>query len=371
MNPQPKRVIVSGGGTGGHVFPAIAIADALRLLEPDIELLFVGAKGRMEMERVPKAGYRIEGLDIVGIQRRITWKNLVLPFKLLASMRQASLIIRQFQPDLAIGVGGYASGPILRVAAAKGVITMIQEQNSYAGITNRLLAKNAKRICVAYPGMEAFFPSAKIRLTGNPVRAEIAEIGEKKLEAYQEFKLDPEKKTVLVVGGSLGAKSLNEAMQMAPAMLEKHPDWQIIWQIGKAYFEMFKDTSPARKEGIIASMFIEKMDLAYAMADLVVCRAGALTISELMLAGKPSILVPSPNVAEDHQTKNAKAVVEAGAAYMVTENEIQDKLWEMVEILLEDPQKLEIIATKAKGLGTPNAAERIAEQILELIHNKA
>jgi UDP-N-acetylglucosamine--N-acetylmuramyl-(pentapeptide) pyrophosphoryl-undecaprenol N-acetylglucosamine transferase len=305
------RVIISGGGTGGHIFPAIAIANALRRIEPDIEILFVGANGRMEMERVPEAGYEIIGLDIQGIDRSSLLKNLALPFKMVDSLIRAWKIIREFEADVAVGVGGFASGPLLMAANNMGLPTLIQEQNSYAGVTNKRLGKKAKKICVAYEGMDKFFPAEKIMLTGNPIRRDSVAIEGKREFALQIFGLQPHKKTILIIGGSLGAKQMNGYVLDVIHELGEKDDVQFIWQTGKTYYEdmerMLKmdELIPGN---VKVKPFLDRMDLAYAAADLIISRAGAGTISELCVVGKPVLLVPSPNVAEDHQTKNAQAL---------------------------------------------------------------
>jgi len=311
------RVIISGGGTGGHIFPAIAIANALKNIDPEIEILFVGAKGKMEMEKVPAAGYKIIGLTVAGLQRKLTVRNLLFPFKLIAGMMQAKRVVKEFKPDVAVGVGGYASGPVLRVASNAGVPCLLQEQNSYPGITNKILAKKAKRICVAYSGMERFFPAEKIVMTGNPVRQDIMTKVERD-EAFKHFGLNSSKKTILVVGGSLGARSVNDGILSGIKGIDD--DVQLLWQTGKFYFEEMK-SGAGDAERVKIQPFIKRMDMAYAVADVVISRAGALSVSELAVAGKPVIFIPSPNVAEDHQTKNAKVMVDDDAAIMVKDND--------------------------------------------------
>ena len=308
------KIIISAGGTGGHIFPAIAVADELKRQavergdgQDSVQILFVGALGKMEMERVPKAGYPIQGLPIAGLQRRMTlknvWLNLQLPFKLLNSMLKVRRILKNFKPDVAVGFGGFASGPTLRAAASMGIPTVLQEQNSYAGVTNKLLAEKAKVICVAYEGLEKFFPKDKIVLTGNPVRSDILDIQSKKEEGIAYFNLDKNKKTIAILGGSLGAKTLNLAIENNAQLIDNQKDVQILWQCGRLYEEDFKNGKAAQLKNVHMRPFIDRMDLAYAAADVIIARAGALTISELCLAGTPSVLVPSPNVAEDHQTK--------------------------------------------------------------------
>ncbi len=365
------KVIISGGGTGGHVFPAIAIANALKKKQQDMDILFVGAKGRMEMEKVPAAGYNIEGLWISGLQRRFTLKNLSFPFKVVSSLVKAKKILKQFKPDAAVGVGGYASGPMLHVAAKNKVPTLIQEQNSYPGITNRMLAGKVRKICVAYDGMERFFPKEKIILTGNPVRQDIANIKEKKQDALEHFGLSADKKVLFVTGGSLGARTINESVALCIEKLLEN-DIQLIWQTGKPYYEKAQKTINSLPKGKIsggAFEFIARMDYAYAIADLVVSRAGAISVSELCLAKKAAILIPSPNVAEDHQTKNAMALVNEQAALLIKDSEAREKLGEAVLKLLEDNKKREELGKSISALACPDAADDIANEILSMIEN--
>lgn len=359
-------IIISGGGTGGHIFPAIAIADAIKAKAPEAKILFVGAKGRMEMERVPKAGYPIQGLWISGFQRSLSAQNLLFPLKLASSLFSAWRILRSFRPQVAVGVGGYASGPLLDVATRMGIPALIQEQNSYAGVTNRLLAKRVQKICVAYSGMERYFPEEKLVLTGNPVRTEVFSRQISKAEAASFFGLDPEKPVVLLFGGSLGALALNEAVAEAGGWLNARPEVQVIWQTGKLYFDRFKDTETGRLPQVRVMPFLERMDMAYAASDLAICRAGALTISELCLVGKPAILVPSPFVAEDHQTKNARALADQEAAVMVKNAEVKAKLWTEVFRLIDEPELRQNLAKNIKSLGKPDAAEDIASEVLKL-----
>ncbi len=360
------RVLISGGGTGGHVFPAIAIADALRALEPEVELLFVGALGKLEMERVPKAGYPIKGLWISGFHRSWRWSNLLFPLKLGSSLFKAAGILQRFKPDVAVGVGGYASGPTLYLAARKGIPTLIQEQNSFPGVTNRLLSKYADRICVAYEGMERFFPAGKILLTGNPVRAAISESKLTRDEALKHFGLDASRKTIFVVGGSLGARTFNQALAGQQQFIDAHKDVQILWQTGKLYWETYKDHPVARHPRVKALPFVDRMDLAYVAADVVVSRAGALSVSELMLAGKAVLFVPSPNVAADHQTKNAEALVRQKAAKMITDAEAADLLLPKSLELLEDEEERKRLEKNIRQLAKPHAAEQIAREVLNL-----
>lgn len=364
---HPPKIIISGGGTGGHVFPAIAIADALKARQPESRILFVGALGRMEMDRVPKAGYEIVGLPIAGLQRRLTTKNLSFPFKLMASLRKARKIVSEFQPQIAVGVGGYASGPVLRSAASRGVPTLVQEQNSFPGITNRILAKKATAVCVAYPDMNKWFPDHKIILTGNPVRKEVLDFEGKREEAAKAFGLSPDKTTVLVVGGSLGARTINESVENLLEMFHAG-EFQMIWQTGKHYADRAQNAVRARNlANVVATPFIERMDLAYAMADLVVSRAGAMSVSELTLAGKPSILIPSPNVAEDHQTKNAKALADRDAAVLIPDDAAKRKLPEVLSKILGDASWRARLSENAKTLALPDAAEKIADEIFKII----
>lgn len=364
------KIIISGGGTGGHIFPAIAIANAIKKKRPNSEFLFVGANGRMEMEKVPEAGYTIEGLPIMGIQRSFTLKNLKVPFKLLKSMRKAKSLVRQFKPDLAIGVGGYASGPLLRAASKAGIPTLLQEQNSFAGLTNKILGKRANRICVAYDGMEKFFPKEKIVLTGNPVRAEVIKLEGKRERAIEYFKLDKELKTVLVVGGSLGAWSINEGI--SNALTEwKAKGFQLIWQTGKLYYE--KAVEKAKNEGswVTVHQFIKRMDLAYAAADLVVSRAGAIAVSELCLVKKPCIFVPLPTAAEDHQTKNAQVLVSRNAGVLIKDRLVKERLGEEVLALIRDEKERQRMSDQMEPLGYHDAADLIADEALKLIEIKS
>ncbi|GAB3334623.1 undecaprenyldiphospho-muramoylpentapeptide beta-N-acetylglucosaminyltransferase [Hymenobacter humi] len=362
---SPLRVIISGGGTGGHIFPAVAIANELRHRLPDTEILFVGANGRMEMTRVPEAGYKIVGLDITGLQRRLTPQNLMFPMRVLRSVRKARKLIEEFRPDVVVGVGGYASAPVLLAATSRGIPSLIQEQNSYAGLVNKLLAKRVSRICVAYDGMQKFFPKDKIVVTGNPVRTEIAEGN--RAEALEFFGLDPAKKTLLVIGGSLGARTLNLATAAALPRL-REAGVQLLWQTGKLYFpEAQKQAAPYQDAHLQALEFIKRMDLAYAAADVVVSRAGALSVSELCLTGKASILVPSPNVAEDHQTKNALALVGKGAAVLITDEHAKGRLYDEALRLLGDTERQQQLSTRVRELARPQATTTIVDELLKLI----
>ena len=361
-----KRVILSGGGTGGHIYPAVAVAEALKSKYGDnVEILFVGAEGKMEMEKVPALGYNIVGLPIAGLQRRLEPKNLLVPFKTVSSVWKARSIIRDFSADAVVGFGGYASAPVLFAAQMLGVPTIIQEQNSYAGLTNKMLARRARRICVAYEGMERFFPADKIIMTGNPLRGRFAPAMQKSDEALAYYGFNAEMPTLLVVGGSLGTRTLNEMMKRWILSLEgKDAPIQVIWQTGKYYekeMQAFLEEHPAKN--IWQGAFIERMDLAYEVADLAVSRSGACTVSELCLIGKPTIFVPSPNVAEDHQTKNAMALVERDAARMVTDKEATEKCMPLAMELLSDEPTLKTLSRNIAALGIRDAAERVMKQI--------
>ena len=362
------RVIISGGGTGGHIFPAISIANAIKTKRPDAKILFVGAEGRMEMQRVPAAGYEIKGLPICGFDRKRLWKNIVVLFKIWKSQRMAKNIIKEFSPMVAVGVGGYASGPTLNKAAAMNIPCLIQEQNSYAGVTNKLLAKKARKICVAYEGMERFFPKEKIIMTGNPVRQSLLEANVSREDAVKSFGLDSDKKTILIVGGSLGARTMNESVLKHLDLVEQS-DVQFIWQTGKYYHssivESLKDKSlPMLK----VTDFISDMGAAYKAADLVVSRAGASSISEFCLIGKPVILVPSPNVAEDHQTKNAMALVNKDAALFVSDAKASEELLQLAIKTVKDTQQLESLSNNILKLALPNSAEIIADEVIKLAY---
>ncbi len=362
------KVIISGGGTGGHIFPAIAIANAIKAIDPSSDILFVGALGRMEMEKVPAAGYPIIGLPVAGLQRRLTWKNVTFLFKLYSSLRKARQIMQNFKPDVVVGVGGYASGPMLRIAAKHGIPTLIQEQNSYAGVTNKLLSKNARTICVAYPEMERYFPAEKLILTGNPVRQGIGDVESLKDDALKFFKLDSQKPVILLIGGSLGARTLNQSVA---AKLEEinQSGAQFIWQTGKFYNEDAKAQLAGKNyENIHQYDFISRMDLAYAASDIVISRAGALSISELCVVGKPAILVPSPNVAEDHQTHNAMALVNKHAAILVDDEHAPEKLIDESLRLVFDPHEKEKLARNIKKLALPEAADTIAKEVIKLVN---
>lgn len=354
-----NRVIISGGGTGGHVYPALAIADELKNTFPKVDILFIGAIGRMEMEKVPAAGYPIKGLKIAGFNRASLLKNIGLPWKIFVSLWNARKIISSFQPDLVIGVGGYASGPTLKMANWLRIPTIIQEQNSFPGKTNLLLAKKAKAICVAYSNMNRFFPKEKIFLTGNPVRQDILDISAKKTLGLEYHHLHPYKKTVLVIGGSLGARSLNQAMFENFDFIASLPDVQFLWQCGGYYHpELAKLKLP---KNVVLRPFLDRMDLAYAAADFIVSRAGATSISELAIIGKPCILVPSPNVSEDHQTKNAEALSSKNAAILVKDSEASKTLIKWVSTTLENPEQLSLLSSEIRKLSLPNATKEIVQ----------
>ena len=364
------RIIISGGGTGGHIFPAISIANTLRKRFPDVEILFVGAEDRMEMEKVPAAGYKIVGLPVSGFDRAHLFNNIKVLNRLRKSLGMAKKTIRDFRPDIAVGVGGYASGPTLWMAASQGIPTLIQEQNSYAGVTNKLLAKKASKICVAYDGMEKFFPADKIVITGNPVRQDLEEATDKKEEALAFFGLSPEKKTILVVGGSLGARTINRSIQ---GDLDKlfASDVQVIWQTGRYYYsEATKHLKAYRGMPIWCSDFITRMDYAYSAADLIISRAGASSISELCLLKKPVILVPSPNVAEDHQTKNALALANKDAAIMVADKDAEQQLVTRALEVIHDDEQLALLSRNIKQLAQHQSAERIVDEIVKIIEKK-
>lgn len=365
MSDMSKRVIIAGGGTGGHIFPAIAIANALRKKDESVEILFVGAKGKMEMEKVPQAGYKIEGLDIAGFNRSSLIKNIGLPFKLVKSFLQVRKIVKRFRPDAVIGVGGYSSFPVLKTAQAKGIPTFIHESNSFAGKSNMMLGKKATKIFTGTDGMEKFFPKEKIMITGNPVRTTIAQSTVTRAEGLQFFSLEEEKKTVLVVGGSLGAKSINEAIDKGLDDL-LNAGLQIIWQTGKPYSAKAKE-STSGKQSVWVNDFITQMEYAYAAADIVVARAGAMTVAELCVVKKPVLFVPYPFAAEDHQTVNARQLVNKNAALMVTDKEAMEKLVRMTIELAKDENKQEELKKNIAALAITDADKRIAEEILKVI----
>ena len=360
---KSKKIIISGGGTGGHIFPAIAIANALKAIDPATEILFVGAAGRMEMEKVPAAGYKIIGLEIQGIQRKSIWKNMMFPVKLMLSVRRSVDIIKDFKPDAVVGVGGYASGPLLYAASVRKIPYLIQEQNSYAGITNKWLGKQAKKICVAFDGMEKFFPADRIIKTGNPIRKDSVNIAGKQMQALELFKLSAFKKTILVTGGSLGAGTLNKSIM---AGLDKliAADVQVIWQTGKFYYKgIIEKLGEDYNPNIRILEFLNRMDLAYAAADVIISRAGAGTIAELYMVKKPVILVPSPNVAEDHQTKNALALVQEHAAVFIADRDAEEKLVDKAIELLNDKDLQKKLSTNIAKMAMPNADEVIAKEV--------
>lgn len=364
-----KRVIISGGGTGGHIFPAIAIADEIKRRNPEAEIMFIGAEGKMEMEKVPAAGYSIIGLPIAGFQRKLTLSNFLLPFKILKSMSKARRILKEFKPDAVVGVGGYASGPTLKAATWLRIPTLVQEQNSFPGKTNILLSKSVNVLCTAYEGLEKFFPPKKIRLTGNPVRKEMVEIFGKKDEACAHYNLNPDRKTILIIGGSLGARTLNRSVVAQLNSIAENREVQLLWQSGKLYFDQLQnELSDRLPENVRLVQFIDRMDLAYAVADVIISRAGAISVSELCLIGKPVILVPSPNVAEDHQTKNAMALVQKNAAILVKDSESEAELINSVFSLLKDADKCKQLSEEIVKLGKPNATADIVNE-LELIVN--
>lgn len=366
---EELRIIISGGGTGGHIFPAVSIANAIKEQHPDAKILFVGAEGRMEMQRVPDAGYEIIGLPVAGFDRKHLWRNFGVLVKLARSQWKARSILKKFRPQVAVGVGGYASGPTLKMAGMMGIPTLIQEQNSYAGVTNKLLAKKAQKICVAYEGMEKFFPAEKILMTGNPVRQNLLEATQGHEDAVRTFGLDPKKKTILILGGSLGARTINNTLIAGLKTLQETSDVQFIWQTGKFYFNQVKES--IRSAGTISNLyvtdFIKDMSTAYSAADLVISRAGAGSISEFCLLGKPVILVPSPNVAEDHQTKNALALVNKGAAIYVKDAEAETKLLSVALKTIADAEKLKELSHQIGQLALPDSANLIAKEVVKLV----
>ncbi len=367
VRTTPYRLIFSGGGTGGHIFPAVAIANAFRERHPESEILFVGAEGRMEMTRVPEAGYKIIGLWISGFQRRLTLSNLLLPIKIMVSYYRSLQIVKTFNPDIVIGTGGYASGPMMLAATSSNLPCLIQEQNSFAGLTNKKAGRSVSKVCVAYEKMERYFPKDKIVITGNPVRNEILMVEGKREKGLANFGFNINKKTVLVIGGSLGARTINESIFSG---IEKliDGDIQLIWQTGKNNFETYsKLMAPLHATNIRVKEFVNEMDLAYAAADVVISRSGAIAISELCIVGKPVILVPSPNVAEDHQTKNAMALVEKDAAVMITDKEAKEKLVPAVLELLFNPKRSEQLRKNIKAMAKPNATQDIVNEIEKLI----
>jgi UDP-N-acetylglucosamine--N-acetylmuramyl-(pentapeptide) pyrophosphoryl-undecaprenol N-acetylglucosamine transferase len=361
---QAYRFILSGGGTGGHIYPAVAIADELKLRYPDAEFLFVGASDRMEMDKVPQAGYKIEGLWISGIQRKLTLKNLMFPFKLVVSLLRSRKIIQTFKPHVVIGTGGFASGPLLQMATLKKIPTLIQEQNSYPGITNKLLGKKVNVICVAYEGLEKFFPKEKIRVTGNPIRKDLLELKSKNIEGKDAFNLIHSKHTLLVLGGSLGARRINQ-------LIEEHIETftaqsvQVIWQCGKLYYDQYKQYNEL--DNIQVRAFLNNMDMAYAAADVIISRAGAISVSELCSVGKPVIFIPSPNVAEDHQTKNAKSVADKNAAILVREKDLDTDFEAVFIDLISNEEKRKELSKNIKALALANATKVIVDEVEKLL----
>lgn len=360
------KFILSGGGTGGHIYPAIAIANELKLQFPDAEFLFVGAKDKMEMQKVPQAGYEIKGLWIAGLQRKLTLQNLMFPLKLASSLLESKRIIKKFKPNVVIGTGGFASGPLLQAAGSAGIPTVVQEQNSFPGITNKLLSKKANAICVAYQNLERFFPKEKIVLTGNPVRQDLIDIESKRDEAIAFYGLDPNKKTLLVLGGSLGARRINQLIEKELQNFLSQ-DVQVIWQCGKLYFEEYKKYN---QPNVKVVDFIERMDFVYAASDMIISRAGASSVSELCIVGKPVIFIPSPNVAEDHQTKNAQAIVDAKGAILLKESELESQFSIVFEALLKDSGKQKQLSDNIKKLARPKATQDIVAQIVKLINRQ-
>lgn len=361
---QNLKFILSGGGTGGHIYPAIAIANELKLRFPDAEILFVGASNKMEMQKVPQSGYPIKGLWIAGIQRKLTFDNALFPIKLLDSLLKSRTIIRHFKPDVVIGTGGFASGPLLRVAGIAGIPTVIQEQNSFPGITNKWLSKKANKICVAYENLEQFFPKHKIVLTGNPVRQDLVDFKQKRQEGIEFFKLDTSKKTILVLGGSLGARRINQLIAKELVHFSAQ-NVQLIWQCGKLYNDDYSHFN--EKENVQVLPFIDRMDLAYASADVIISRAGASSVSELCLVGKPTLFIPSPNVAEDHQTKNANAIVNKEGALLIKESELDTQFESKINLLINDEELQKKLSQNMLQLAKPNATKDIVDEIVKLI----
>lgn len=360
---QSVNILLSGGGTGGHIYPAVAIANELKARNPRSKFLFVGATGRMEMEKIPQLGYEIKGLNITGLQRSLSLKNLTFPFKLIQSLIKANHIIRKFKPNVVIGTGGFASGPTLYMANKRKIPSLIQEQNSYPGITNKLLAKKVRKICVAYDGLEKYFPQDKLIKTGNPVRQDLLDISQKRKEALAHYHLDDHKKTIVVLGGSLGARAINQAVEKNLNAILKH-NVQIIWQSGKLYFEEYKRYNEMK--GVQVHEFIQKMDLLYAAADIIISRAGAGTISELCIVGKPVVFIPSPNVAEDHQTKNAKAVTDHKAAILLKESDIEG-FSDVLGNLINNEALQASLSKNIKKLALPNATKQIADEVEKIL----
>ncbi len=369
-----SRYLISGGGTGGHIFPAIAIANAIKNREEDAEILFVGAKGRMEMTRIPKAGYKIIGLNISGFQRQLSLtnilKNMIFPFRLIGSLIHAYWIVKRFKPDVVIGVGGFASGPTLKMAVLQKIPTLIQEQNSFPGVTNRMLAPKVDKICAAYQEVDKYFPPKKIVITGNPIRSDISLINNKMSEAYEFFKLDPNKKTIAIIGGSLGSKTMNVSIE-ASLMKIKEEHLQLIWQTGEKYYTHFFEADQSLLNGTIKIMpFVDRMDYLYSIADLIISRAGAISISELSCLGKPCILIPSPNVSGDHQTKNAMVLSNKNAAILISDSDAIKNLGDTIIETINDNQKMSELSKNIRQFGYPNALENIVNEIYSLKKEK-
>ena len=362
MKPNPK-FIISGGGTGGHIYPAIAIANEIKAQFPAADILFVGAKDKMEMQKVPAAGYPIKGLWISGIQRKLTLQNAMFPLKFLSSLWASRSILKQFKPDAVIGTGGFASGAVVKVAASMGIPTLIQEQNSYPGITNKMLGKKAKAICVAYDGLERFFPKKYLVKTGNPVRQDLLEIDSKKQAALAHFKLNPAKKTVVILGGSLGARRINQLVEKELAFFDKE-QLQVIWQCGKFYYSEYRKYN---QNNVQVLDFIDRMDLVFAAADIIISRAGASSVSELAIVGKPVIFIPSPNVAEDHQTKNARSITEKGGAVLLKENELEEKFEPVFLQIATDESFAQKLSMNLKAMALPNATKDIVKELIKLV----
>jgi len=363
---RPYKVILSGGGTGGHIYPAIAIAREIQKRYPDTEFLFVGAKDRMEMEKVPQAGFDIEGLWISGIQRSLSPENLKFPLKLLSSLTKSNQILKRFQPDVVIGTGGFASGPLLKKATSRKIPALIQEQNSYAGITNKLLSKSVQKICVAYDAMDRFFPKEKIIKTGNPVRKDLLTIANKREEALSTYQLSSDKKVILIIGGSLGARAINELVSKQLDFFAKH-HIQVLWQTGKLYYEQYKHLA---SEDVKVMAYINQMDLAYAAADIIISRAGAGSVSELCIVGKATVFIPSPNVAEDHQTKNALAITSENAAVLIRQSELDQKFQTELESLIQDKERRDALGATIKTLALPDATKHIVDEVEKLLPNR-
>ena len=359
------KFILSGGGTGGHIYPAVAIADELKSRYPDAEFLFVGASDRMEMDKVPQAGYKIEGLWISGIQRKLTLKNLMFPFKLLISLLRSRKIIKTFKPNVVIGTGGFASGPLLQIATSKKIPSLIQEQNSYPGITNKLLGKKVQTICVAYEGLEKFFPKGKLKLTGNPIRKDLLQIKGKHIEGKDAFTLIHSKRTLFVLGGSLGARRINELIEANLSLFEEL-NVQVVWQCGKLYYDHYKRYNELKHVQVYA--FLNNMDMAYAAADIIISRAGAISVSELCIVGKPTIFIPSPNVAEDHQTKNAQAIASRNAAILIKEKDLDLEFKNQFSELISNDEKRKELARNIETLALTNATNDIVDEVEKLLN---